>query len=134
MERAGRRLHKMVAMVNLGWAIWALLGGLFFLESQATIGPETTLSVFHKYVYGYEILGISLLVCGLISLFGVCITKLQKVAAILCAVWCLVTALFLQFATPEFDQGDIDAWLLLMCAFTCVMRWALLVLEPYVTK
>lgn len=134
MERAGKRLHRIVQTVNLGWALWALLGGLFFLKSQATMDADASLSVFHRYVYGYEVLGISLLICGLISLFGVCITKLRKVAAILCAVWCFVTALILQFATPQFDQGDIDAWLLLMCAFTCVMRWALLVLEPYVTK
>jgi hypothetical protein len=42
--------------------------------------------------------------------------------------------MWMQFATPTIDQSDIDAWLLLMCAFTCVMRWALLVLEPHVVK
>lgn len=134
MERAGNRLGLVVKVVNLGWALWALLGGIFFLKSEATLGTATDLSVFHQYFHGPEVVGISLLVCGVISLFGVCITKLRKVAAILCAVWCFATALVLQFATPQFDQGDIDAWLLLMCAFTCVMRWALLVLEPYVTK
>jgi hypothetical protein len=134
MGKDGNRTHPLVAIMNMAWAVWALLGGIFFLKSQATLGADTTFSIFHKYIHGYEAVGIALLVCGIVSFLGICITRLQRVGAILCAVWCGIVAMWMQFATPTIDQSDIDAWLLLMCAFTCVMRWALLVLEPHVVK
>jgi ABC-type nickel/cobalt efflux system permease component RcnA len=129
-----KSLRHIVAIMNMAWAAWALLGGTFFLKAEATLGEDTTLSIFHKYVHGYDAVGVALIICGVVSFLGICITRLQRVAAILCAVWCTIVAAWMQFATPAVDQLDIDAWLLLMCAFTCVMRWALLVLEPHVTR
>lgn len=127
-------LRRLVTGVNIGWAAWALLGGLYFLMSHEALGERTAWKVFDKVMYGYEILGISLLACGVVSLWGVCFRPFARFAALLCAVWCGTTAVVLQFARPGFDQGDIDAWLLLMCAFTCVMRWALLKLEPHLGR
>jgi hypothetical protein len=121
-------------IMNLGWAIWALLGGAVFLKARETLGGDTAFSIFHSFLHGYEIVGISLIICGIVSTLGICIDRLKRVAAILCAVWCGSVAVTMQFATPGIDQSDIDAWLLLMCAFTCVMRWALLVLEPHVCE
>lgn len=129
---AGNGLRKWVSVINFGWAVWALIGGVYFLKAQQTIGSDTTFSIFHRYMHGYEIVGITLVVCGIVSLLAVCMAKLQRTAAILSGMWCMAIAAIMQFATPQFDQGDIDAWLLLMCGFTCFMRWALLVLEPYV--
>ena len=128
----GKNLRKLVSIVNFAWAAWALVGGVYFLKAQQVIGADTTLSVFHQYMHGYEVVGISLVVCGIVSLLAVCMSKLQRTAAILTGVWCMGAAIVMQFSTPQFDQSDIDAWLLLMCGFTCFMRWALLVLEPYV--
>lgn len=134
MAPAGDHLRKLVTYVNFGWAAWALLGGLVFLLSRDTFGTDTTFAVFHGWMHGYEIVGASLVICGVVSLLSVCLHVLQKVAAILCGVWCGVTAIVIQFAAPTTGQGTIDAWLLLMCAFTCACRWALLVLEPYVCE
>lgn len=131
---AGSHLRRLVACVNFAWAVWALVGGVYFLKARQVIGNDTTLSIFHNYMHGYEIVGISLMLCGIVSLLAVCMAKLQRSAAILTGVWCMGTAVVMQFATPNFDQSDIDAWLLLMCGFTCFMRWALLVLEPHVAE
>lgn len=129
---AGKSLRRWVAVINLGWAAWALVGGIYFLKARQVVGGDTTFSLFHRYMHGYEIVGITLMVCGIVSLLAVCMAKLQRTAAILSGMWCMGAAVVMQFATPQFDQGDIDAWLLLMCGFTCFMRWALLVLEPHV--
>lgn len=129
-----KSLRRWVAFINFGWAVWALVGGAYFLKAQQVISTDTTLAIFHRYMHGYEIVGISIVLCGLISLFAICMQKLQKTAAILTGVWCMGAAVIMQFATPHFDQSDIDAWLLLMCGFTCFMRWGLLVLEPHVEE
>lgn len=133
MDAAGsRRLALLISGVNLGWALWAIVGGVYFLTAREVLGRDTTLTVFDSYFHGYNIVGVSLLACGVVSLLGIVFHRLKRTAAILCAVWCGSVAVVLQLATPGLDQGDIDAWLLLMCAFTCVCRWALLVLEPHV--
>jgi hypothetical protein len=131
---AGNRLHLLVAVVNLGWAIWALAGGIVFLKAKGQLGSETTLSVFHAGMHGYELVGIALVTCGVVSLLSVAFRKLAKLSAILCAVWCAGAAWALIAATAKLDQGDLDAWLLMMCSFTCLMRWGLLVLEPDVCQ
>lgn len=132
MKLGGSSLRKLVSFINFGWALWALVGGVYFLKAREVMGSDTTFSLFHSYMHGYEVIGISLVVCGIVSLLAVCMAKLQRTAAILSGVWCMSTAMIMQFATPQFDQSDIDAWLLLMCGFTCFMRWALLVLEPHI--
>lgn len=130
---AGKRLRLLVSAVNLCWAMWAIGGGVFFLRSQDTLGSGSTLSVFHAYMHGYEAVGVSLLICGVVSLLSLCWHTGQKTAAIMCAIWCFVVAVVIQFASLDtVDQGDIDAWLLIMCGVSCVGRWALLVMEPYV--
>jgi hypothetical protein len=126
------RLRVLLGIINFGWAIWALVGGYYFITAHEVLGTDTTFMVFDKITHGYHLVGFSLLGCGVISLLATASDKLKKVAAILCAVWCGVTAIALQAAVSGLDQTDIDAWLLLMCAFTCVCRWALLVLEPHV--
>lgn len=110
------------------------MGGIYFLTQRETFNQDPSWSVFSDFLHGYEVVGISLLICAVVSLLASLFHKLRRSAAILCAVWCGVMAAILQFATPVFDQGDIYAWLLLMCSFTCVCRWALLVLEPYVCE
>lgn len=135
MAEVGKRLRLLVSAVNLCWAAWAIGGGIFFLRSRETLGTDSTFSVFHSYVHGYEAVGISLVICGVVSLFSLCWHTGQKTAAILCGMWCFVVAGIIQFASPAIaDQGDIDAWLLVMCGVSCVGRWALLVMEPYVCE
>lgn len=137
MSEAGKhqkRLHMLVATINIGWAIWALVGGLWFIFGDDIIRESTVWGSMADESHELTIMGTSLLLCGVVSLVGVCKKSLARLAAILCAAWCLTMAVILQLATPQFDQGDIDAWLLLICAFTCVMRWALLVLEPYIDR
>lgn len=129
-----RRLHGLIAAINFGWAMWAIVGGLWFVFAHDEISQNTFWGLFVDNEHDLPIVGISLLICGVVSLVGVCKKSLARLAAILCAAWCLTMAVILQLATPQFDQGDIDAWLLLICAFTCVMRWALLVLEPYIDR
>lgn len=130
-----RRLHLLITTFNVVWAVWAVIGGLWLLMSHRDIGAQTAWVVFSdRILQGYTIVGGSLLICGIVSFVGVCLRRAAKVAAALCAAWCGATAVTLQLATPAFDQGDIDAWLLLMCAITCVGRWALLALEPYVCE
>jgi len=124
-----RRLSK---VANFAWGVWAIIGGIYFLQSKDTLGNDTAWHVFgNEQIHGYYVVGVSLVVCGVISLFSVLCPSwmLQKVAAIVCGVWCFTCAVVLQWATPEVDQGDIDAWLLIMCAFTCGMRWAVLHME-----
>lgn len=136
MNEAGkkRRLHLLVSWINLGWAVWALVGGFWFIVAQDDITANTAWGLLGENRHGLPVVGGSLLICGIASLIGVCKKGLARLAALLCAAWCLTMAVVLQLATPQFDQGDIDAWLLLICAFTCVMRWALLVLEPYIDR
>ncbi len=129
LDRAGsHRLRIFVAAVNLGWAVWALIGGFALLRWQQTQDHDPSFDVLSNFMHGYEVGGISLLTCGVISLLSVLFHKLREVAAILCAVWCAVMAGLLQLAVARFD---FDVWLLLMCALTCVMRWGLYRLEPY---
>lgn len=122
-------------VVNLGWALWALVGGGYFLASRDALG-NTTLQVFDRYLQGYAIVGWSLVLCGLLCLFSVGRgLTIQRIAAMVCAVWSGAVAVILFLATPAaIDQSDIDAWLLVMCAFTSMMRWALLLLEPHVCR
>lgn len=140
MDQAGSkerlRLRKLISAVNLCWAVWALLGGWFVLHYPESLGKGSTLSVFHTWMHGYELVGVSLLLCGLVSLLSLCFRTGQMVAAILCFVWCIATAFVIQFATPDngVDQSDLDAWLLVMCGLSCVGRWALLVMEPRVCR
>lgn len=133
MEQAGSRLRALVAVVNLGWAVWALVGGIYFLKAQETLGHQAGLTILHSLVYGFDLVGICLVICGVISLLSVLLDRFKKPAAIACAVWCGSVAIVMLFASPgQVDQTDVYAWLLMMCAFTCVMRWGLLVLEPHV--
>lgn len=134
-EANSRVLRRLISAVNLCWALWALLGGYFVLRYPGTLGSQSTLSVFHSWLHGYELIGISLLLCGIVSLLSMCFRTGQMVAAILCFVWCIATAVVIQVATPDVvDQGDVDAWLLVMCGLSCIGRWALLVMEPRVCE
>ena len=135
LARGGNaRLHRLFAIVNFGWAIWALIGGVYFLTQGDAFERDPSWSVFNSHLHGYQAVGISLLTCAVLSFLASAFHRLRRMAAIVCAVWCGVVALILQCATPEFDQGDVYAWLLLMCSFTCACRWALLVLEPHVCE
>lgn len=122
----------MIWVMNLAWASWAMIGGYYFLTAAEVIGTDTVFRIFVSWTHGYHIVGYSLLACGAISLLATVFRQLMRLATIICAVWCGATAATLQVATLGFGQANIDAWLLLMCAFTCVCRWALLVLEPHV--
>ena len=135
MAKGGKTPHRIVAAMNLGWGIWAMVGGVYFLYARSTLGDHTAWRTFHEsLVHGYAVVGVSLILCGVVSLLASLCPgqRLKQIAAILCAVWCLTCAVVLQWATPEIDQGDIDAWLLLMCAFTCAMRWAVITMEPHI--
>lgn len=135
MEGVGsRKLRQLLALVNFGWSAWALLGGIYFLIHPEAFSVDPSWERLGTHVYAYEAVGISLLLCAVLSFFASILHRFRRSAAIVCALWCGAMALFMQFATPEFDAGDIYAWLLLMCSFTCVCRWALLVLEPYVCE
>lgn len=126
-------VKKIISWIGIGWAVWALAGGLYFImASRQLTGESQWLAFSNKLANGYMVVGVALLICGVISVLGMCNARLNKIAALCCAAWCLGTAVVLQLYTPQFDQGDIDAWLLLICSFSCVMRWALLVLEPYI--
>lgn len=130
----GNRLRLLIWVINLVWAMWAMIGGYYFVTAAEVIGTDTVFRIFTTWAHGYYIVGYSLLACGAISLLSIAFRQLMRSAAIICAVWCGATAVTLQVATLGFGQSGIDAWLLLMCAFTCVCRWALLVLEPYVCR
>lgn len=129
-EQLGANVRKIISWINIGWTGWALAGGIYFLLAGRNISERTVWDAFGTNT----VVGVALLFCGIVSLAAMCVKRLNKIASMLCAVWCLATAVVLQFDTPEFDQGDIDAWLLLICAFTCVMRWTLVALEPYIDK
>lgn len=126
-------VKKIISWIGIGWAAWALAGGLYFLMAGKSLAKDSQWLAFsNKLANGYIVVGVSLIVCGVISFLGMCSARLNRIAALCCAAWCLAAAVVLQLYTPQFDQGDIDAWLLLICSFSCVMRWALLVLEPYI--
>lgn len=129
-RETGRNIRKIISWINIGWTGWALAGGFYFMLAGASITEKTVWDVFGTAT----VVGVSLLACGIFSLLGIMFKRMNRAAALFCALWCLATAVVLQFDTPEFDQGDIDAWLLLICSFTCVMRWALVTLEPYLDK
>lgn len=132
VETPAANIKKIISWIGIGWAAWALAGGLYFIVASRSVSTESQWLAFsNKLANGYMVVGIALVVCGIISVLGMCNARLNRIAALCCAAWCLGTAVVLQLYTPEFDQGDIDAWLLLICSFSCVMRWALLVLEPY---
>jgi hypothetical protein len=130
---ADRNIRLIVALVNLTWALWSGVGGYYFITAHEVIGSDTVFRVLNTWTHGYQIVGYSLLGCSIISLLAMAFHQLMRTAAIVCAVWCGATAILLQVANPGFGQATIDAWLLLMCSFTCVCRWALLVLEPHVS-
>jgi hypothetical protein len=126
-------VKKIISWIGIGWAFWSFAGGLYFIMASRTITRDSHWLAFsNKLANGYMVVGSALLLCGIISFLGMCNARLNRIAALSCAGWCLVTAIGLQLYTPQFDHGDIDAWLLLICSFSCVMRWALLVLEPYI--
>lgn len=126
------RLNAIIWIINVVWALWATAGGWYFVSTREVIGTDTVFRMFNMWTHAYQVVGWSLLACGVISLLAMALRPLMQVAALLCAVWCAAVAVALQVASPGSGQADIDAWLLLMCGFTCVCRWALLVLEPYV--
>jgi hypothetical protein len=128
----GSRLRLLIWVANLAWALWAIAGGYYFLTTDEIMHTGAAFRLFTGWAYGDHVVGYSLLACGVISLLATAFRQLMRSAAIICAVWCGATAVALQLVAPGFDQADIVAWLLLMCAFTCVCRWALLVLEPHV--
>lgn len=134
-ETGKKNVKKIISWIGIGWAGWALAGGIYFLAAGRYFSQDNVWVAFsNNKLNGYSVVGLALLFCGVISVLGMANDKLNRISALLCAAWCLFTAVVLQLDTPEFDQGDIDAWLLLICAFSCVMRWALLVLEPYIDK
>lgn len=135
MSASGNRnIHLILRSANLAWALWATLGGVWFITSGRTESRDHIALLFGTWAYAYNVVGYSLLACAAISLLSLPFPQLRKIAAIVCAVWCGSTAVLLQIASPGLLQVNFDAWLLLMCAFTCVCRWALLVLEPYVYR
>lgn len=125
-------VKKLISWIGVGWAAWALAGGLYFiLAGRRETGDSQWLAFGNKLANGYTVVGVALILCGVISVLGMCNARLNRIAAPCCAGWCLATAVVLQLYTPEFA---IDAWLLLICSFSCVMRWALLVLEPHIVN
>lgn len=136
VERAGKRLKLLTAGINLGWAMWATFGGLYLLHIGHRMDVDTLWTVFGKYMHGYAIVGWSLVACGAVSFASVGVRSLGKWAAILCAVWCATVSVALQIGASDHNDPDlwIYTWLLVICAFTCVMRWALLMLEPHIVQ
>lgn len=135
VDSPAENIKKIISWIGIGWAAWALAGGFYFIAAGRSLTPANQWFAFgNKIANGYIMVGSALLFCGFVSVLGMCNARLNRIAALLCAAWCLGTAVVLQLYTPEFDQGDIDAWLLLICSFSCVMRWALLVLEPYIVE
>lgn len=130
-QETSGNIRRIISWINIGWTGWSLAGAVFFLFGGLTTATDKTV---WDAVGTNTVVGMALLVCGLVSAAGLIVKKLNRLGAILCALWCLATAIVLQFDTPQFDQGDIDAWLLLICSFTCVMRWALVTLEPYLDQ
>lgn len=133
-DSAVDRLRRVIRILNLAWTFWALVGGYYFITARNVIGTDTVFRLFNVWAHGYHIVGYSLLTCGAISLLSTVFSQLMRLAAILCAVWCGATAVTLQVISPGLDQADVVAWLLLMCAISCLCRWALLVLEPHVCE
>lgn len=134
MNSPASNVKKIISWIGIGWAAWALAGGLYFIVASKRMNVDAGhwLAFGNKVANGYAVVGIALLACAVISFLGMMNSALNRIAAIVCAAFCLLAAVVLQLYTPQFDQGDIDAWLLLICSFSCVMRWALLVLEPYI--
>jgi len=130
---AGRAAHRLVAAINIGWGLWALLGGVYILTHHEALGRETVLWVFGDFVHGYSLVGWTLVVCGVVSLLGACHRKLGQVAAFLLFVVLALVGVIIQVASTT-AQADFDSWLLFVCAFTCIMRWGLYELEPEVVR
>lgn len=128
-------LRKIISWIGIGWSIWALTGGFYFLTAKTSdnVKQHWMLSL-DGFINGYKVVGISLMLCGILSSLGMFNKQLNKIAALCSAAWCLIMAIALQLYRPGFDEADIDAWLLLICSFSCVMRWALLVLEPHINE
>lgn len=120
-------LRKLSAVVTLGWSLWALFGGAYFLGVHPP-QDDPSWRVVSQTVYGVHAMGGLLLLCAVVSLAAAALGRLQELAALLCALWCAAAAFLLWRATAEVDQGDVEAWLLIMCTFTCFMRWLLLVM------
>lgn len=123
-----KNIKKLVSWIGLGWASWSLAGGLYFILAAKSFRESD------NFIRGYTTVGVSLIICGVISFIGMANARLNRISALLCAVACFSAAVILQLATPQFDQSDIDAWLLLICAFSSMTRWALLKLEPYIAE
>lgn len=134
-DTGGRhRLRMLLFAINLAWALWALTGGWFVVANPELFYGDLSLTLFGQATHGYHLAGYSLIACGVVCLLGMAFNKLRRTGAILCAVWCAAMAGALQIGGSGFGHADVYAWLLLMCSFTCVCQWALLVLEPYVCE
>jgi hypothetical protein len=124
-----RVMRAIATTFTIAWSAWALIGGIYFLGIHP---PDRDVDwiVLDRQVYGIHVAGAALLCCGIISLIAAALHApfLKKLAALLCCIWCAGAAAIVWFATPEFDQGDVESWLLVMCSFTCFMHYLIQVM------